>query len=108
MGTTQEAYRKVNASMFETLQSLRRSWTIYSGPIVAITMGFVGSLVLLTIDRMPDRKLHIACDRVVERLLTTHDPVELERSRILVHELDCGVSHRVNDWPPGRTGGLVP
>ena len=54
------------------------------------------------------RTLHAACDRVVERLLTTRDSVELERSRILVNTLDCGVSDRLSRWPASRTGGLVP
>ena len=57
--------------------------------------------------RQPDRKLRMACDHVVETLLSTHDPVELERARILVSALNCGVESRIDDWPSVRTGGLV-
>ena len=66
------------------------------------------AIVLLTgIVRLPDKRLHMACDHVVETLLTTHDPVELERARILVKVLDCDVENRIAGWSPGRTGGLV-
>ena len=40
-----------------------------------------------------------ACDRAVEALLTSRDPVELRRSGILVHELDCGISRRLPKEP---------
>ena len=53
------------------------------------------------------QRLSTACDRVVERLLTTHDAVELERSRILVKTIGCDVSRRLASWPAGRTGWLM-
>ena len=34
------------------------------------------------------------CDALVQTLLTTRDAVELQRTEILVHELNCDVSHR--------------
>ena len=39
------------------------------------------------------------CDRAVEMLLTSRDPVELQRSGILIHELDCGISRRLPKEP---------
>ena len=36
-----------------------------------------------------------ACDRAVEVLLTSRDPIELQRSGILIHELDCSISRRL-------------
>ena len=55
-----------------------------------------------------ERQLSITCDRVVKRLLTTHDPVELERSRILVNALDCDVPHRLSHLPASQAEGLDP
>ena len=55
-----------------------------------------------------DRALRTVCDRVVEHLLTTNDPVELERSRILVSQVGCDVSRRLERWPAARTGNLTP
>ena len=40
-----------------------------------------------------------ACDRAVEALLTSRDPVELQRSGILIHELDCSISRRLPKKP---------
>lgn len=40
-----------------------------------------------------------ACDRAVEMLLTSRDPVELQRSGILIHELNCGISRRLPKEP---------
>lgn len=95
--------------MSETLAKLRRrSWANYAWIVVPVATSVVISFSVLTIDRGSDRKLHVACDRVVERLLTTRDSIELERSRILVNALRCGVERRLSDWPSSRTGGLVP
>ena len=40
-----------------------------------------------------------ACDRAVEVLLTSRDPIELQRSGILIHELNCGISRRLPKEP---------
>lgn len=40
-----------------------------------------------------------ACGRAVEMLLTSRDPVELQRSGILIHELNCGISRRLPKEP---------
>lgn len=40
-----------------------------------------------------------ACDRAVETLLTSRDPIELQRSSILIHELDCNISRRLPKEP---------
>ncbi len=39
------------------------------------------------------------CDRAVEALLTSRDPVELQCSGILIHELNCGISRRLPKEP---------
>jgi hypothetical protein len=106
-------YPMRNPPMPAIVENRRRSWISFSLglSIVWILMAILAGIGLgRALDSLSplDRKLHIACDRVVERLLNTHDPVELERSRILVNALHCGVSRRVGDWPAGRTGGLVP
>ena len=40
-----------------------------------------------------------ACDRAVEVLLTSRDPIELQRSGILIHELNCSISRRLPTEP---------
>ncbi len=75
-----------------------------AGGVVGISLAIV---LLSGVTRLPDEKLRKACDHTVETLLTTHDPVELERARILVNILDCGVARRIDDWPPARIGGLT-
>ena len=40
-----------------------------------------------------------ACDRAVEAVLTSRDPVELQRSGILIRALDCNVSRRLPKEP---------
>ena len=76
-------------------------------PVVVIPSVMIGSVVLgVWLGTIGDRQLDPICDRVVERLLTTRDPVELERSRILVNQLDCSVSDRITKWTAERTGGF--
>ena len=84
-------------------------WAILTMVLIAaaiIGLG-IGMGALLRGGRLPDKRLHMACDRVVETLLLTHDPVELERARILVNMLNCGLEERIDDWPPARIGGLA-
>lgn len=103
--------------MSTSLRTLRPSWFVRCSWIpMALAAVSLAVMIGVTVDEAlglvspssSTRTLHAACDWVVERLLTTHDPVELERSRILVNTLDCGVSDRLSRWPASRTGGLVP
>jgi len=81
-------------------------WLVTLLLVVAIWIGAVAAIV--SIFSRSDTVLGTACDRVVEHLLTTHDPVELERSRILVNQIGCDVSRRLKRWPAVRTGNLTP
>lgn len=73
-------------------------------PTVIVVFGFAissyifGSVlpVELGTDLTAARK---ACDRAVEVLLTSRDPIELQRSGILIHELNCGISRRLPREP---------
>ena len=106
--------------MSTSLRTSRPSWFVRNSwiPMVLASVSLtamvsmsavaVGEALGVVSASSSPRKLHAACDQVVERLLTTHDPVELERSRILVDTLDCSVSDRLSRWPTSRTGGLVP
>ena len=42
-----------------------------------------------------DKRATAECDRQVAALLATHDALELERARVLIHELDCSVIRRL-------------
>ena len=103
--------------MSTSLRTSRPSWFVRNSWIpMALAAVLLTVIVGVTVDEAlgivfpssSTRTLHTACDRVVERLLTTHDPIELERSRILMNTLDCSVSDRLSRWPASRTGGLVP
>ena len=56
----------------------------------SVALGFLLAVALLPA-RSVDPAIAQACQRAVTTLLTTHDPVDLERSRILVGELGCSV-----------------
>jgi hypothetical protein len=48
----------------------------------------------------PSTNLSEVCDRVVNQLFTTDDPIELQRAAIIIHELDCSVRRRIPaDYP---------
>lgn len=106
--------------MSVSLRTSRPSWFVRNSwipmALAAVSLTVMVSVSAVTVGEAlgvvsPSRSirtLHAACDRVVERLLTTHDPIELERSRILVNTLDCSVSARLIRWQANRTGGLVP
>ena len=42
-----------------------------------------------------DAAAHRTCDAAVAQLLTSDSLVEIERSRVLIHELNCGVMRRL-------------
>ncbi len=103
--------------MSTSLESPRQPWFVRFSWIPAILSPvwltvivslLVGEVLDVLSPSASSRKLHVVCDRVVERLLTTRDPVELERSRILVNTLGCSVSDRMRNWPSNRAGGLWP
>ncbi len=79
-------------------------WVLIAILPTCVVLGFVIGILL---DRESSTVRPI-CDRVVERLLTTHDPVELERSRILVSHFECHLTDRISKWSAERTGGLNP
>ena len=67
-----------------------RQWSWLLFPLSVCT------LVWLALWPLPlDTKLVQKCDAVVETILTTHDPIELQRAGILVRALDCDVRRRV-------------
>ena len=76
-------------------------WPLIPGTVIA------GLWLAAEVADIPsEMKARKACAQVVERLLTTHDPIELERSRILIEDLDCDVPHQLSRLPASRTGGL--
>lgn len=78
-------------------------WPLIPGSVIA------GLWLVAEVADIPSEiRARKACPQVVERLLTTHDAVELERSRILVSALDCGVPRQLSRLPANRTGGLRP
>ena len=82
--------------------SLNGSWVIVGIMLMSVVIGLALGVLL----NREDDKLGPACDRAVERLLTTHDVVELERSRFLIKRLECSVSDRIKSWSAERNGGL--
>lgn len=97
--------------MFSSLGTSRPSWFVRNSWILmvfaSVSLTVMASVSAVTVGEAlgvvspsrSTRTLHAACDRVVERVLTTHDPVDFERSRILVSTLDCSVSARLSHWP---------
>jgi hypothetical protein len=57
-----------------------------------------GVFVLLAL--IPDdAAAHKLCDQAVAALLHSKDPVELQRADIIIRELSCGVSRRLESTP---------
>ena len=85
-----------------------RSWLGLYWPLILSTV-IAGLWLVAEVADIPSKiRARKACPQVVERLLTTLDPVELERSRILVSTLDCDVPRQLSRSPANRTGGLRP
>lgn len=61
----------------------------------------IGVLLVETLvpDRFPYEEIRTTCDQAAQALLTTRDPVELQRADMLIRHLDCSVSQRL---PPLR------
>ena len=82
------------------VHSLAPTFAKFIGLVLAFTLLGVGSFViLLGLDLKPFPATRKACDRAVEMLLTSRDPVELQRSGILIHELDCSIGRRLPEEP---------
>ena len=70
-------------------------------PSTVVSFGFLaGSLVMMSIviaiaASSPPSKVSRLCDEMVDRLLTTTDPVELRRAMFLVRWFDCGIRRRL-------------
>lgn len=62
-------------------------------------LGAATFAILFGLDSKPLPATRKACDRAVEVLLTSHDPVELQRSGILIHELNCSIGRRLPKEP---------
>lgn len=71
--------------------------SIIMGIIWAIIVS--SSIVILLLPDDADRAATKTCDRAVEVLLTSRDPIELQRSGILIHELNCGITRRLSKEP---------
>lgn len=85
------------------VHSLAPTFAKFIGLVLAFTLLGVGSFVILLglfgLDLKPFPATRKACDRAVEMLLTSRDPVELQRSGILIHELDCSIGRRLPEEP---------
>ena len=76
--------------------------TMIEGTIVGTVLGMLAAFGIVLFVVMPynaDRAARKACDRAVDTLLTSRDPIELQRSGILVHELNRGISRRLPAVP---------
>lgn len=75
--------------------------SMIEGMIIGTVFGTLAafSIVFFVIPDSTDRAARKTCDRAVDMLLTSRDPIELQRSGILVHELDCGISRRLPKEP---------
>ena len=67
--------------------------------LIPAALGACSLVVLFSLFGMDLGAARRACDRAVEVLLTSRDPVELQRSGILIHELDCSISRRLPKEP---------
>jgi len=65
-------------------------WPVILTVGASVALGFLLAVALLPA-RSVDPAIAQACQRAVTTLLTTRDPVDLERSRILVSELGCSI-----------------
>ena len=58
---------------------------------------FLGSMVFIaTVPAGTKGEIRL-CDKVVSALLNSTDPVEIQRARIIVHDLRCGIGFRLDD-----------
>lgn len=64
----------------------------------------ISLIVMLALILPDDGKDVQVCDAVVQTLLTTRDPIELQRAGILVDNLNCSVSRRAFPWLHDRVG----
>ena len=65
--------------------------------VLAVTLwGTIFHTVIFPGDDAAARKI---CDQAVAALLHSKDPVELQRADILIRELSCGISRRLESTP---------
>ena len=69
------------------------------GPLLVFWIFLMVSFVSIIAPTDQDRAARRACDQAVEVLLTSRDPIGLQRSGILIHELNCGISRRLPKVP---------
>ncbi len=74
-------------------------WLWHSGAIVPFVF-LPASVLLIIIDIQVDTAPSVSerrkvCDRAVDALLNSRDPIEVQRAGILIENLDCSVSRRL-------------
>lgn len=70
------------------------------GAMITCAIMVVCSFVIILEPDLSDlTTIRKACDRAVEAVLISRDPVELQRSDILIRALDCSVSRRLPKEP---------
>jgi hypothetical protein len=70
----------------------RSGWTIWLPAVFGFASG--AGVVLSLFALSPSTRERQVCDALVQTLLTTRDTIELQRTGILVRELNCDVSRR--------------
>ena len=77
------------------VHGLALTFAKFIGLVLAFTLLGAGTFaILFGLDSKPLPATRKACDRAVEVLLTSRDPVEPQRSGILIHELNCSIGRR--------------
>lgn len=75
-----------------------RGWLYYTASMVAL-VAWITFMVWIINQSWPGQDQERAlCDREVHLLLTSRDPVELQRADILIRRVRCNVRRRVRDW----------
>jgi hypothetical protein len=69
------------------------TWEIWLPMVFGFAFG-VGVVLAAYFALSPSTKARQVCDALVQTLLTTRDTIELQRTGILVRELNCDVSRR--------------
>lgn len=75
-----------------------KRWHVLGDDWFPAVAGFAyGSMLVLAILVViePTPAQRAACNRVVQTLLTTHDPIEIQRAGILVRQMNCDIVSRM-------------
>ena len=70
-------------------------WTIIAW--IASAIIFVGSIIVIAVVPSATKAEIRLCDKAVSTLLSSTDPVELQRVGIIIRNLDCGIGLRLTD-----------